>query len=303
MQYRILGKTNLKVSVIGIGTWQFGGEWGKEFEQAEVDAMLRRGRELGINLIDTAECYGDHTSEAFIGRAIEAERGDWVLATKFGHKFHGPFDRSEPRSPADVRRQLEASLAALRTDYVDLYQYHSWGDTQFFAEDVQAELEKLLAEGKIRHLGNSVGSNANVVQVEASTRKKIEFIQIIYNRLERTPEMTTFPVCRQQNLGVLARVPLASGYLSGKYQPGHAFDAGEVRGRHKAEERDRKLAEVQRIAREEVPPGVPMAQWALAWCLKHPAVTAVIPGCKSVEQVESNAAAADLVEPGHPQAV
>ncbi len=303
MKYRTLGKSGLKVSVIGVGTWQFGGEWGKDFQQSEVNAMFGRAKELGINLIDTAECYGDHTSEAFIGRAIESNRGAWILATKFGHKFNQPFDRSEPRTPADVRKQLEDSLQALRTDHVDLYQYHSWGDEQFMQDDVQAELEKMLAEGKILHLGNSVGSNANVKQIKASAAKKIETIQIIYNRLDRTPENTTFPVCLEQSLGVLARVPLASGFLSGKYKPGHEFAKDEVRGKwEKPEERDRKLTEVQQIARDEVPAGVSMAQWALAWCLKHPAVSCVIPGCKNVAQVESNAQAADLVEDNHPQA-
>ncbi len=182
-------------------------------------------------MIDTAECYGDHTSERLIGAAIERDRAKWIVATKFGHKYHGYMDRTEPRSPADVREQLEESLRSLRTDYIDLYQYHSWGDEQFFAEDVQAELEKQMAAGKIRHLGNSVGKNENVKQVEASERKKIEFIQIIYNRLDRKPENTTFPVCVAQNLGVLARVPLASGFLSGKYKAGHRFAAGDVRQR------------------------------------------------------------------------
>ena len=304
MKFRILGKTGMKVSVVGIGTWQFGGEWGKTFAQDEVDAMFRRAGELGINLIDTAECYGDHLSEAFVGRAIEHERDKWVIATKFGHKFHGNFDRTEPRSPAEVRQQLEASLKALRTDYVDLYQYHSWGDEQFFDGDVQTELLKMVDEGKVRHLGNSIGRNDNVKQVQASSGKRIEAIQLIYNRLDRRPEQTTFPICVERNLGVLARVPLASGLLSGKYAPGHQFDPGEVRGRQKADQRDAMLREVQQIAREEVPSGVDMAIWALAWCLQHPAVTCVIPGCKNVQQVESNAAAADLelVHDAHPQA-
>ncbi|MCC6239581.1 MAG: aldo/keto reductase [Phycisphaerales bacterium] len=297
MKYRILGKTGLKVSVVGIGTWQFGGEWGKEFAQPEVDAMFRRAEELGVNLLDTAECYGDHTSEAFVGQAIEGKRSNWIVATKFGHKFNKPFDRSEPRSAADVRQQLEDSLKALRTDHVDLYQYHSWGDEQFFDQQVQAELEKMLRQGKIRHLGNSIGSNVNVKQVEASASKKIEFIQLVYNRLDRHPETTTLPLCQEHNLGVLARVPLASGFLSGKYQPGHLFDASEVRGKWgKPDKREHDLIEVQRIARQEVPVSVSMAQWALAWCLKNPAVTAVIPGCKSVAQVESNAGAAGLLE-------
>ena len=141
MKYRRLGKTNLKVSVIGVGTWQFGGEWGKDFSQDEVDRMFGRAAELGINLIDTAECYGDHLSESLIGNAIHARsRPSWVIATKFGHKFHGHMNRTEPRTAADVRRQLEDSLRALRTDYVDLYQYHSVRNSEF--DD--AELREML---------------------------------------------------------------------------------------------------------------------------------------------------------------
>jgi aryl-alcohol dehydrogenase-like predicted oxidoreductase len=122
----------------------------------------------------------------------------------------------------------------------------------------------------------------------------LEAIQIIYNRLDRKPEEAVFAECIKQNLGVLARVPLASGYLSGKYKPGQTFEKGDVRSNHKQADIDRKLAEVQTIEREELPKGVPMAQWALAWCLQHPAVTAVIPGCKNVQQVAANAAAAEV---------
>src|SRR6185295_8969432 len=114
-------------------------------------------------------------------------------------------------------------------------------------------------------------------QVLASARKKIEAIQIIYNRLDRSPEAKALAECQRLNLGVLARVPLASGYLSGKYKPGAKFDDADVRSKADAKERDAKIAEAQRIAREEVPAGVNMAQWALAWCLKNPAVSAVIP--------------------------
>lgn len=297
MQYRTLGSTGLKVSVVGIGTWQFGGEWNKTFEQSEVDAMFKRGKELGINLIDTAECYGDHLSESLIGAAVETDRKDWIIATKFGHKFHKNFDRSEPRSPQDCLFQLEDSLKALRTDYVDLQQYHSWGDDKFFDEDILAVMHKAKDQGKIRFLGNSVGNNQNVKQIEASKKMGLETIQVIYNRLDRGPETTTFPICAEQNLGVLARVPLASGFLSGKYKPGVTFPEGDVRSRWKDRNLDQKLAEVERIEREEVPAGVPMAHYALAWCLKNPVVTCVIPGCKSVAQVEDNAkAAAALVK-------
>jgi myo-inositol catabolism protein IolS len=305
MKYRTLGSTGLKTSVVGIGTWQFGGEWGKDFAQDEVTAMFRRGEELGINLLDTAECYGDHLSESLVGGAIADQRDQWIVATKFGHKFHGYMNRTEPRRPEDVQRQLEDSLRALRTDRIDIYQYHSWGDEDFRREDVLAMLHKQLDAGRIRHLGNSIGSNDNLQQVDASGRYRVEVIQVVYNRLDRKPEQRVFPSCQRQNLGVLARVPLASGFLSGKYKPGAEFGEGDVRHGRKREQIDGRLREVEQIQREEVPPGVNMAQWALAWCLQHPAVTCVIPGCKSVEQVESNAAAAglELVGEDSPQAV
>jgi len=296
MKYRTLGSTGLKVSVIGIGTWQLGGEWNKEFAQSEVNAMLARGKELGINLIDTAECYGDHVSERLIGGAIERERQDWIIATKFGHKYHGYLNRTEPRSPEDVLQQLDESLRSLRTDYIDIYQYHSWGDAQFDEPSVLEVLHKAKQQGKIRHIGNSVGKNTNVHQLEASQQRDIDVIQIIYNRLDRAPEETTFPICQRQNLGVLARVPLASGYLSGKYKPGQTFPQGDVRSNQNPEARDAKLREVEQIRQNELPRGVDMATWALAWCLKNPVVSCVIPGCKDVKQVESNAKAADLVE-------
>src|SRR5437867_4674769 len=125
MKYRRLGKTELKVSVIGLGTWQFGGEWGKDFSPEEVRDLVARAKDLGINLIDTAECYGDHLSESLIGDAIRGDRAAWVVATKFGHKYHGYMNRTDERSAGDVRVQLEDSLRALKTDYVDIYQYHS----------------------------------------------------------------------------------------------------------------------------------------------------------------------------------
>jgi myo-inositol catabolism protein IolS len=120
MQYRRLGKTHLRVSVIGLGTWQFGGEWGKDFTQDEVNQIFAAARESGINLIDTAECYGDHTSESLIGNAIAADRDDWIVATKFGHRFHGHLNRTDERTAADASAQVEASLAALKTDHIDL---------------------------------------------------------------------------------------------------------------------------------------------------------------------------------------
>jgi len=296
MKYRTLGKTGLDVSVIGIGTWQFGGEWGIQFTQDEVDAILDKGQELGINLIDTAECYGDHLSESFIGNYIgRRKREDWVIATKFGHHFHERFTRTDVFNADDVLKQLDASLKALNTDYVDLYQFHSGPDQVFDNDDLWTMLDKQVQAGKVRHLGTSIGSNDNLHQTEQSTKVNSQVIQVVYNRLDRKPEERVFPSCEKQNLGVLARVPLASGYLSGKYKPGAVFDNTDVRHRHDPENTRRKLEEVEEIRRNEVPQGVDMAQWALAWCLKNPIVSAVIPGCKNPAQVESNAAAAQLL--------
>src|SRR4051812_2375184 len=123
MKYRKLGKTGLDVSVIGVGTWQFGGEWGREFQQSEVDAILDKAAEHGLNLIDTAECYGDHKSESLIGDYLSRrDRGRWIVATKFGHHFHAFMRRTWDSTSADVLKQLEDSLRALRVEAIDLYQ-------------------------------------------------------------------------------------------------------------------------------------------------------------------------------------
>lgn len=297
MKYRRLGKTNLNVSVVGIGTWQFGGEWGIQFAQNEVDAILDKGQELGINLIDTAECYGDHLSESLIGDYLSRRnREDWIVATKFGHHFHERFKRTDVFGAKEVLEQLDQSLKSLRTDYIDVYQFHSGPDAVFDNDELWTLLDKQKQAGKIRHLGTSIGSNDNLHQTDASTKVGSEVIQVVYNRLDRVPEQRVFPSCERQDLGVFARVPLASGYLSGKYKPGAVFDSTDVRHRHDPEATRRKLEEVERIAKTEVPEGVDMAQWALAWCLRHSAVSAVIPGCKSPLQVESNAAAVTLLE-------
>jgi len=305
MKYRRLGRTELEVSVVGVGTWQFGGEWGMAFDQASVNRILGRAQELGINLIDTAECYGDHLSEALIGEAIKGQREQWIIATKFGHRFNGHLDRDEAWTPDAVREQLEASLRALQTDYVDLYQFHSGPNEAFDQPELWEMLNDQVRAGKIRHLGLSISPNTNTYQTLRAGEVGAEAIQVVYNRLDRAAEAEVLPACQEQDLGVLARVPLASGFLSGKYRLGDRFAPNDVRARFKEERVRQNLEEVERIRAMELPPGVDMASWALAWCLMHPAVTCVIPGMKSVEQVEANARAAmlDLVRADHPHAV
>jgi aryl-alcohol dehydrogenase-like predicted oxidoreductase len=282
--------------VVGLGTWQFGGEWGRSFSQADADAVLDQAAELGINLIDTAECYGDHLSERLIGDYLSRrDRSRWIVATKFGHHFNKFLDRTDAFSAADVRRQLEASLRALRVEAVDLYQFHSGSDDTCLSEDLWAELAEEKRAGRIRHLGVSILGKGSELQAREARRLGAEALQVIYNRLDRRPEQMYFPHAQRDNLGILARVPLASGLLTGKYQRGASFAANDWRSTFDAEKLRKDLAEVQRIQQDEVPAGMPLGQWALAWCLKNPLVSAVIPGCKDAAQVQANAAAATLV--------
>lgn len=305
MRLRRLGSTNLHVSLLGVGSWQFGGEWGKQYTVKEVAEILDAAREEGINLIDSAECYGDHLSESLIGPNIHKDRENWILATKFGHHYHGFQERTRHWKPAEVEKQLDASLKALQTDYVDLYQFHSPSDEEFENEALWERLRELKEKGKIRHLGISISKNTNLFQVESAPAAGAEAIQVVYNRLDMAPENGVLPACQRLDLGVLARVPLASGFLTGKYREGASFGKDDWRGRRESSEIEAKIDGARRIEEEELPKGTPMAEWALAWVLKHPAVTCAIPGCKSPEHVHGNAKAIRHLESleRHPQAV
>lgn len=282
----------MAVSVIGVGTWQFGGEWGRTFSQSDVDAILDKAAELGVTLIDTAECYGDHLAERLIGDYLARhDRSRWVIATKFGHRFHAFMDRSWHLSPAEVEQQLEDSLRALRVETIDLYQFHSGADDAFQNQELWAMLARHKQAGKVRHLGVSIPGKGSTLQVRQAAHYGAEVLQVVYNRLDRRPETEVFPHATAQHLGILARVPLASGFLTGKYQPAATFPAQDVRSTFDAERTRRLLEEAQHIQRTEVPAGVPISEWALAWCLRHPAVQAVIPGSKDVAQLEANARA------------
>jgi len=297
MHYRILGRTGLRASVIGVGTWQFGGEWGRDFSQAEADAILDAAAACGINFIDTAECYGDHLSERLVGDYLaRRDRSRWLVATKFGHHFNSFMNRTDDFSVDGVRRQLEASLKALRVETIDLYQFHSGSDALFQNQELWTMLAEQKRAGKVRHLGVSILQKGSEFQAREAAKFGVETLQVFYNRLDLRAETLYFPHAQRDQLGILARVPLASGLLSGKYKPGTTFAANDVRATFDAEKLKRDLAEVERLQKEEVPPGMPMAKWAMAWCLKNPMVSALIPGCKNPEQVKANASAAELVE-------
>lgn len=293
MQYRRLGKTGLQVSTVGVGTWQFSGAWGKSFSAAEATAILHRAPELGINLVDTAECYGDHLSEQLIGAALAGQRQHWIIATKFGHHHGNGLPADENYKPAQVLLQLEASLRALQTDYIDIYQLHSGTREQFMNDELWTMLNKQVEAGKIRFLGNSIGNPNMLAQVQESTRYGISVIQTIYNAVKRKAEETVFPVARQQDLGIIARVPLASGFLTGNYQPGHVFADNDVRSHRPADGRDREIAEALDAIKQK-PADMDAATWANAWCLRAAEVSSVIPGIKTLAQLETNALAGDI---------
>ncbi|HLZ53454.1 MAG TPA: aldo/keto reductase, partial [Verrucomicrobiae bacterium] len=198
-------------------------------------------------------------------------------------------------SVAGVQQQLEASLKALHVETIDLYQFHSGSDTLFENQELWTMLAEQKRAGKIRHLGVSILQKGSEFQAREAAKLGVEALQVFYNLLDRRAETLYFPHAQKAHLGILARVPLASGLLSGKYKPGSTFAASDVRATFNAEKMKRDLAEVERLQKEEVPAGVPMAKWAMAWCLKNPAVTALIPGCKNPEQVKANASAAELV--------
>jgi myo-inositol catabolism protein IolS len=299
MKYRVLGDTDLNVSVVGLGTHQFSGEWAKEFSTEEVGAILKRAKEHGINFIDTAECYGDHLSEELIGKNIERDRDSWIIGSKFGHGFTEMGVKIDAWSPQEVLKQLEDSLKALRTDYIDVYQFHSGTNTSFDNQELWALLQRQVQLGKIRFLGLSIGHGLviknDLHQIEKAKEHGISTVQVVYNRLTTVAENAVFPLCKKEDLGVLARIPLARGFLSGRYKPGTQFSEKDIRSKDGDVFNNESLARAEEILKNEVPEGHNPSQWALAWCLKNPIISSAIVGCKTPEQVALNAVAADLI--------
>ncbi len=293
MQYRRLGTSGLKVSEIGLGCNNFGMRIDQEKTTAVVDAAL----EAGITLFDTADVYGGTQSEVMLGAALGKRRHDIVLATKFGIPA-GPAPYFGGGSRRYIVRAVEASLTRLGTDYIDLYQMHR-PDPETPLDETLRALDDLIASGKVRYIGNSNYAGWQIADADWTARSEglNRFVSAQNNLslLERTATHEVLPACERFGLGFLPFFPLASGLLSGKYRRGAPPPAGTrlaVWGARGAEAlSERNLARVEALTAWAEARGHTILELAFAWLLGHPAVSSVIAGATSPEQVAANAAA------------
>ncbi|MEO8562157.1 MAG: aldo/keto reductase [bacterium] len=302
MERRELGRTGWRISPISFGAWAIGGDaWGKT-DDAESMRSLHRAVDLGVNFIDTADVYGDGHSERLIGQLRRERKGEEIIvATKAGRRLdpHVP----EAFTKANLGTFIERSLKNLGTDTIDLLQLHCPPPEVYDLPEVFGALDDLVTTGKLRYYGVSVEYVEEALR--AVRHPNVQSVQIIFNMFRLKPAEELFPVAREMKIGILARVPLASGLLSGKLtrestfaatdhrsynRHGESFDMGET---FSGVDYDTGLAAVDEL-RALVPAGASMAQLALRWILTFPEVSAAIPGSKNVEQTESNVRAADL---------
>ena len=305
MDYRRLGKSNFEVSAIALGTWQVGGRWGEPFNDATAEAILEAAIERGVNFIDTADVYSDGASEAAVGRVVRrvnSRHGDRVrVASKCGRAIRPHVN--EGYTVQALRGYVEKSLKNSGLEALDLIQLHCPPTQVYYRPEIFDLFDRLKAEGKILNLGVSVE------KVEEAL-KAIEFsnvvsVQIIFNMFRLRPAERFFAEARARDVGIIVRVPLASGLLTGAYSKTTAFGEGD----HRAFNRDgaafdkgetfsgvdyeQGLAAVEALkALFPTEPG--LAAWALRWILMFPEVSTVIPGASRLSQLESNLAAADL---------
>jgi aryl-alcohol dehydrogenase-like predicted oxidoreductase len=289
MRTRRLGADGPEVSVVGLGCNNFGGRVDLEGTRAVVDAAL----DAGVTLVDTADIYGNRGgSEAFLGEVLEGRRDGVVIATKFGGDMG---DGTQARGSREyIRRACESSLQRLRTDCIDLYQYHTPDKTTPFAETFGA-LDELVREGKVRYVGHSNLTAAQVEEVDALARERgwarPVSAQNRYSLLHRDPEDDLLPVCARLGLGVLPYFPLASGLLTGKYRRGQPRPQGtrlESRDEVFTDEAFDRLEALESFAEER---NVSLLEVAIGGLLAQSAVGSVIAGATKPEQARANAAA------------
>ncbi|HEX6710978.1 MAG TPA: aldo/keto reductase [Rubrobacter sp.] len=301
MEYRNLGETGMRVSEISLGTWAFGGDWGTVGEE-DAYAALNRAIDLGVNFLDTADVYGDGRSEKLIGKLLKDRPNDEILVgTKAGRRLDP--HAAEGYNYENLSSFVERSLQNLGVEALDLLQLHC-PPTETYRQDSTFEaLDRLQEAGKVRNYGVSVEKVEEARM--ALSYPNVKTVQIIFNIFRQKPADEFFPLAGERSIGILARVPLASGLLSGKMtadraftdddhrnfnREGQAFDRGETFSGVDFETGLRAAEELKEL----VPEGHTLAQFALRWILMHPAVSCAIPGGKNPSQVEDNVAAAEM---------
>ena len=303
MEQRELGRTGRQVSAVGLGTWQLGADWG-EVSESDARAVLEASAEAGVTFYDTADVYGDGRSEQIVGRFLADHAGDgFTVATKMGRRMD---QVPENYTAENFRTWTERSRSNLGVDRIDLVQLHCPPSAVIEADATYDALDKLVEDGAIAAYGVSVETVAQALA--ALERPHLASVQIILNALRLKPLEQVLPAAASAGVGIIARVPLASGLLSGKYdesttfadddhrtynRDGSAFDVGETFSgvpyeTGLAAARDFG-ALVQGLGTDLTP-----AQAAIAWCWQQPGVSTVIPGARSTDQARANAAAGDV---------
>ena len=300
MQYRELGRTGWKVSTISFGGWAIGGTWGPVDDSESLDA-LHRAVDLGVNFFDTADVYGDGRSESLISELSKQRDETIYIATKAGRRL-------DPHLASGYNREnltsfVERSLKKLKMDAIDLLQLHCPPTDVYYMPEVFGVLDDLVAAGKLRYYGVSVEKVEEALK--AIEYPNVQSVQIIFNMFRHRPSELFFDEAKKRQVGILARVPLASGLLTGKMSASTTFDADDHRTFNRyGEAFDRGetfsgvdyesgLAAIDEL-KAIVPDGMSLVQMALRWILMFDAVTCAIPGAKRVSQAEENIAAADL---------
>lgn len=293
MEYRTLGRTGLRVSAVGLGTMVHAGHFGPMKDEESLSA-IDTALELGVNFIDTSDAYGAGYSEALLGKALKGKRDKVILATKGGNVITGP-NRGKRNFAADyIGRVMEESLERLQIDHIDLYQLHNPDIEVILSGEVWELLDKSKKEGKIRYYGVSINKMEEGVAAVRDGRS--DTIQIEYNLLDQEAAKEVFPLAQKANVGVIVRVPLRRGLLTGKFKPEdqQRFQGEDVRARNFAGEVFKKeLAKVEALrflSRGERS----LAAAAIGFSIAHPAVSVVIPGARDGRQMRENAAAADV---------
>ena len=300
MKYRPLGRTGWKVSEVSFGAWAIGGAWGHVSEDDAL-ATLHKALDCGVNFIDTADVYGDGRSERLIAQLKKSRKDEIVVATKAGRRL--PRQTVEGYSRQNLTRWIDDSLRNLSTDALDLLQLHCPPTDLYTRPEIFGILDDMVKAGKIRFYGVSVEKIEEALK--AIEFPGVQTVQIIFNCFRQRPAEIFFPQARKKQVGILARVPLASGLLTGKFRRdstfvsddhrhfnrhGEAFDVGETFSGVDYEVGLEAVEEVRRL----LPSGTSMSQFALRWILMFDAVGCAIPGGRKPEQVADNCRASDL---------